>query len=127
MHRVTELMGINRQGHDPPGSLTKDEERTLFLHHPVTTLHNVISWKLVFSTSASQSHSSCCVESGAQLVALPTYCSLSAGPAQNFFTGPLLFSQGLRYDWIHIQTDAKNKITLDSTATYHVLNFKCAK
>ena len=59
------------------------------------------------------------------LLALPTYCSLSVGPAQNFFMGPLLFSQGLRYDWIHIQTDAKNKITLDSTATYHVLNFKC--
>ena len=56
MRRVTELMGINRQGHDPPGSLTKDEERTLFLHHPVTTLHNVISWKLVFSTISVHGH-----------------------------------------------------------------------
>ena len=39
--------------------------------------------------------------------------------AQNFFTGLLLFTQWPKYDWIHMQTEVKNKITLESTAIYH--------
>ena len=47
--------------------------------------------------------------------------------AQNFFTGLLLFTQWPKYDWIHMQTEVKNKITLESTAIYHFLNFKNTK